>query len=54
MGLLFKLMKFLYTIFITVQLTYLGYAETVRMKKMIQFIQNNAKKIRVLDCRDGV
>jgi hypothetical protein len=44
-----KFLKFLYSLFIGVQLLYLAYAECVRIKGMIKFLLNNSKKIRIRD-----
>jgi hypothetical protein len=43
--------RFIYNLFITVQLCYLAYAETLRLKGMLNFVVNNSKKIRVRDGR---
>jgi hypothetical protein len=43
----FKMVKFVYSLFIAVQLIYLGYAEGIRIKNMLAFMINNSKKIRI-------
>ena len=44
-----KVVKLLYSLFIGVQLVYLGYAEGTRVKSMILFMINNSKKLRIID-----
>eukprot|EP00347_Sterkiella_histriomuscorum_P022759 403337262 len=42
-----KILKFFYSVFIGVQLVYLGKNESHRIKKLIEFMINNAKEIKI-------
>lgn len=44
-----RMLKFIYSLFIGLQLLYLAYAETVRIKSIIRFLINNSKKIKIRD-----
>jgi hypothetical protein len=42
-----KIIKFLYSLFIGIQLIFLGYAEGLRIKGIVRLILANARKIRI-------
>jgi hypothetical protein len=44
-----KTLRFMYSLFIGIQLAYLAYAEFIRIKAMLSFIVNNSKTIRIKD-----
>ncbi len=44
-----RMLKFIYSLFIGLQLLYLAYAETVRIKSIVRFLINNSKKIKIRD-----
>ena len=44
-----RTLRFLYSLFIGIQLAYLAYAEGRRIRGMIRFIANNSKKVRIRD-----
>jgi len=44
------IMGFFYNLFITLNLCYLGYAEGIRLKNILSFLNKNSKKIRIKDC----
>lgn len=43
------LFSFLYNLFITINLCYLGYAEGIRLKNILIFIDKNSKILRIKD-----
>jgi hypothetical protein len=42
-----KAIKFVYCLFIGIQLLVLGYGELCRMKNLVNFVISNSKKIRI-------
>ena len=44
---LVKTLKFLYSLFIGIQLAYLAYVECIRIKGVFAFVANNSKSIRI-------
>lgn len=48
----FTILRFMYNLFITIQLAYLGYAEGVRLGNMVSFLLNNSKIVRIRNKRN--
>jgi len=48
-----KVFCFFYNLFISIQLCYLGYAESIRLKNMFKFLAKNSRKIRIKNANHG-
>lgn len=47
-----KVFKFLYSLFIVIQLSILAVIESKRIKDFLTVLSNNSKRIRIRDARD--